>query len=144
MQLGLLANVRGVSHGSPPYLPAPAVLFMSSAEENEGDGFFRVGVTHIIWQHTMRHFTIFHVLAHNRGCGLQAECYQKRNTAAKVEAVIGSKWIATPAFQLLQAEFPGAELSPLRSQKEITICLHRHRQRGSDWQSLGDTLYQLV
>lgn len=58
MRLGLLANVRGVSHGSAPYLPAPAVLFMSSAGENEGDGFFRVGVTHSIWQHT--HNEILH------------------------------------------------------------------------------------
>lgn len=68
IQLGLLANVRGVSHGSPPCVPAPAVLFMSSAGENEEeeDGFFRVGVTHSIWQHTMRHFTIFLMLAHNK------------------------------------------------------------------------------
>lgn len=46
VQLALLANVKRVSHGSPPYLPAPAVLFMSGAGENDGDGFFKVGVTH--------------------------------------------------------------------------------------------------
>ena len=89
MQLALLANVRGVSHGSPPYLPAPVVLFMSSAGEKEGDGFFRVGVTHSIWQHTMRHFTIFLLLAHNGVRGLQTECYQKHSTAAKAKVVMG-------------------------------------------------------
>lgn len=58
-QLNLLVNVRGVSHGSPPYLPVPAVLFISSVGENEGYGFFRVRVTHSIWQQTMRHSTVF-------------------------------------------------------------------------------------
>lgn len=89
MQFGLLVNVRVVSHGSAPYLPVPAVLFMSSAGENEGDGFFRAGMTHSIWQHTMRHFTIFLMLAHNGVCGLHTECYQSHNTAAKAEAVMG-------------------------------------------------------
>lgn len=105
MQLGRLANVRGVSHGSASYLPAPAVFFMSSAGENEGDGFFRVGVTHSIlsiWQHTMRHLTIFLMIAHNSVCGLQTECYQKHNTAARV---MGSDLHETSALQWLKLTF---------------------------------------
>lgn len=35
-----------------PICLVPAVLFMSGAGENEGDGFFRVGVTHSLWQRT--------------------------------------------------------------------------------------------
>lgn len=32
MQLILLANIRGVSHGSAPHLPVPAVLFSGKTE----------------------------------------------------------------------------------------------------------------
>lgn len=81
-----------------PVCHVPAVLFMSSAGENEGDGFFRVGVTHSIWQHTKRHFTIFLMLAHSRVCGLQTECYRKPNTAAKVKAVMGSIFLRLQLF----------------------------------------------
>lgn len=108
MQLNLLVNVRGVSHGSPPYLPVPAVLFISSAGEHEGDGFFRVGVTHSIWQQTMRHFTIFLMFAHKTvAFKLNA---QKCRTAAKVEAVMGSIYLfiysfAIPDFRLLKLKF---------------------------------------
>ncbi len=103
MQLGQLVNVRGVSHGSPPCLPAPAELFMNRA----GDGFYRTGVTHssLTWQHTMRHFTAFLLLAHNGVCGLQSECYRKHNTAAKIEEVMGWYFVfffQTKAFQLLK------------------------------------------
>lgn len=76
---------------------------MSSAGENEGDGFFRLGVAH-----TMRHLTIFLTLAHNGVGGLQTECYQKRNMAAKVEAVMGSIIYFCPfSFSVVEADIKG-------------------------------------
>lgn len=57
IQLGLLDNVRGVSHGSAPHFSALAAPFMSGAGENEGGCFIRV--THCIWQHTIRHYSLW-------------------------------------------------------------------------------------
>lgn len=55
-------------------------------------------VTHSVWQRTMRRFTIFLKLAHNRECGLRGECYQKGDRAARGEAV--AQFIA-PIFAFL-------------------------------------------
>lgn len=91
MQLALLVNVKRVSHGSPPYLPAPAVLFMSGAGENDGDGFFKSGSDSFsLGTHNESLHNIPYDSAHNSVCGLKTEGYQKHNTAAKVEAVMGS------------------------------------------------------
>lgn len=83
MQFGLLANVRRVSHGSAPYLPTPAVLFMSSAGENEGDGFFFSGWGRLPLSGNTHNETFHNIpftLAHNGVCGLQNECYQKHSS----------------------------------------------------------------
>lgn len=80
--------LRGVSHGSAPYFPAPAVLFMSSAGKIEGDGYFGVGGTSFfLATHTMRYLAIF--LA---SVAFKLNVIRNATQQRKVEAIILFFW----------------------------------------------------
>lgn len=85
-QLGPPATIRRVSHGSPPSLLAPAVLFIG--REKEMYFFSTVGVTH-----TYRYFIIFLMLIHNKDLVLS-----ETQQSSKGWRVVGSIYLFFPAF----------------------------------------------
>lgn len=116
-QLGPPATLRRVSHGSPPELLTPAVLFIGREKEM---AFFTVGVTHTIWQHTSRYFLMFLMLIHNKDWMLS-----ETRRSSKGWRVMGF---------IFRSFGSRVELSSLLRDNGLFTP-----QRGSDRQPLGET-----